>query len=513
MLLADVASTSEAVAGTSGRLAKTALLAECLRRAAPDDVPVVVAYLSGELTQRRTGLGYAALRDLPEPAGVASLTVSDVDAEFAAIAELSGKGSTTARRQRFRALAARATTTEQRLLAGLVSGELRQGALDGVLTEAVAAAGAVPAADVRRAITLAGALTPVAQAVLTEGAQGLLRFRLTVGRPLRPMLAQSAPTLAEALERTGPAAIEWKLDGIRVQLHRDGPDVRVFTRTLDDVTERVPELVEAVLAMDATAVVLDGEAIALDASGRPLPFQRTASRVGRRADIARARADTPLSLFCFDCLHVDGDDLVASPAADRFAALSALVPDADRVPRVVTAEAPRAQEFYDEAVSRGYEGVVVKGLDAPYEAGRRGAAWVKVKPRHTLDLVVLAAEWGHGRRRGMLSNLHLGARDPAGRYGPPGGFVMLGKTFKGLTDEMLRWQTEALLALADGPSDDWVVTVRPELVVEIAFDGVQTSPRYPAGVALRFARVLHHRADKPATEADTIESVEAVHQR
>jgi DNA ligase 1 len=513
MLLVDVASTSEAVAGTSGRLAKTALLAECLRRADPDDVPVVVAYLSGELTQRRTGLGYAALRDLPEPAAVSSLTIAEVDAGFTAIAALSGKGSTTARRERFRDLLGRATGTEQRLLAGLVSGELRQGALDGVLTEAVASAAAVPAAEVRRAVTLAGTLTPVAVAVLAEGAEGLKRFRLTVGSPLRPMLAQSAPTLAEALERTGPAAVEWKLDGIRVQLHRDGSDVGVYTRTLDDITERVPELVEAVLAMGARAVVLDGEVIALDGSGRPLPFQRTASRIGRRTDVARARAGTPLSLFCFDCLHIDGSDLVASPAADRFAALAELVPAADRVPRVVTTDASQALEFYDEAVARGYEGVVVKALDAPYEAGRRGAAWVKVKPRHTFDLVVLAAEWGHGRRRGRLSNLHLGARDPGGRFGPPGGFVMLGKTFKGLTDEMLRWQTDALLALADGPTDGWVVTVRPELVVEIAFDGVQTSPRYPAGMALRFARVLHHRADKSAGEADTIESVEAVHRR
>ncbi len=513
MLLADVASTSEAVAGTSGRLAKVTLLADCLRRAEPNDVPVVVAYLSGELTQRRTGLGYAALRDLPPPARAASLTVAEVDAEFATIAALAGKGSTTARRERFRALLSRATSAEQRLLAGLVSGELRQGALDGVLTEAVAAAAAVPSANIRQAITLAGALTPVAQAVLADGPAGLRRFSLTIGRPLRPMLAQSAPTISAALDRTGPAAVEWKLDGIRVQIHRAGSDVRVFTRTLDDVTARVPELVEAALAMPASAVVLDGEAIALGESGRPLPFQRTASRVGRRTDVGRARADTPLSLFCFDCLHLDGADLVAAPASDRFAALAQLVPPADRVPRIAPADESQAREFYDQAVAHGYEGVVVKALDAPYEAGRRGAAWVKVKPRHTLDLVVLAAEWGHGRRQGFLSNLHLGARDPAGRYGPAGGFVMLGKTFKGLTDDMLRWQTDALLAIADGPTDGWVVKVRPELVVEVAFDGVQTSPRYPAGMALRFARVLHHRADKPPAEADTIEAVEAVHQR
>ncbi|HSI93922.1 MAG TPA: ATP-dependent DNA ligase [Jiangellaceae bacterium] len=511
MLLMDVAETSAAVADTPGRLAKTGLLAACLRRAAPDDVSAVVAYLSGELPQRRTGLGYAALRELPPPAGQPTLTVTEVDAEFAAVSELSGKGSTTARRHRFARLMARATPVEQRLLAGLVSGELRQGALDGVLTEAVASAAGVPSADVRRAVTLAGALTPVAQAALADGPAGLERFRLVVGTPLRPMLAQSAPSLADALTRTGPAALEWKLDGVRVQIHRTGDDVRVFTRTLDDVTERVPELVATTLALPATAVVLDGEAVALDQQGRPQPFQRTASRVSRRLDVTRARTDTPLSLFLFDCLHLDGTDLVGRPAAERFATLAELVPEQHRVPRLVTDSADPAQRFYDDAVALGHEGVVAKALNAPYEAGRRGAAWVKVKPRHTLDLVVLAAEWGHGRRRGYLSNLHLGARDPAGRYGPPEGFVMLGKTFKGLTDAMLRWQTDALLALATGPTDEWVVRVRPELVVEIAFDGVQRSPRYPAEMALRFARVLHHRPDKPATEADTVDAVEAVH--
>jgi DNA ligase 1 len=511
--LIDVAETSAAVAAVGGRLAKTQLLADCLRRAKPADVPVLVAYLSGELRQRRTGLGYAALRDLPLPADRATLTVAEVDAEFAAMSTLSGKGSTTARRDRFRNLMARATAAEQRLLAGLVSGELRQGALDGVLTEAVAGAAAVPSADVRRAVTLAGALTPVAEAALAHGPAGLERFRLVVGTPLRPMLAQSAPSLTDALDRTGPAAVEWKLDGVRVQLHRTGSDVRVFTRTLDDVTDRVPELVAAALALPTTSTVLDGEAIALDRQGRPQPFQRTASRVSRRIDVARARADTPLSLFLFDCLHLDGADLVGRPAAERFTVLSELVPEQHRVPRLVTGSAGGVQDFYADAVARGHEGVVVKALDAPYEAGRRGAGWVKVKPRHTLDLVVLAAEWGHGRRRGYLSNLHLGARDPAGRYGPPGGFVMLGKTFKGLTDAMLKWQTAALLDLAGGPTDHWVVHVRPELVVEIAFDGVQRSPRYPAGMALRFARVLHHRPDKPATEADTIDAVADVHHR
>ncbi|TDC49648.1 ATP-dependent DNA ligase [Jiangella ureilytica] len=510
MELKDVADTSAAVAGVSGRLAKTDLLAGCLRRADPAEAEVVASYLAGELRQRRTGLGYASLRDVPPPAGTPSLQVLDVDIAFGEIAELSGKGSTAARRERFRALMARATPSEQRLLAGLVSGELRQGALDGVLTEAVARASEVPAADVRRAVTVAGALVPVAAAVLANGAEGLTRFRLTVGSPLRPMLASPAPDIAEALERTGEAAVEWKLDGVRVQIHRDGSDVAVFTRTLDDITGNVPELVEAVLALPVRSVVLDGETIALDPSGRPLPFQRTGSRVSSRVDVATARAKVPLSLFVFDALHIDGADLIGLPGTERWAAMSAVVPAPARVPRLVTSSADDAQAFFDDAVAQGHEGVIVKGLDVPYEAGRRGSGWLKVKPRHTLDLAILAAEWGHGRRQGWLSNLHLGALDPAGTYGPAGGWVMLGKTFKGLTDTMLTWQTAELKSLADGPTDEWVVRVRPELLVEIAFDGVQTSPRYPAGVALRFARVLRHRPDKPAAEADTIDSVLAI---
>jgi DNA ligase-1 len=508
--LKDVADTSAAVAGVSGRLAKTDLLAGCLRRADPAEAEVVASYLAGELRQRRTGLGYASLRDLPPPAEAPSLQVLEVDAAFGAIAELSGKGSTAARRERFGALLARATASEQRLLAGLVSGELRQGALDGVLTEAVARASDVPAADVRRAVTVAGALVPVAAAVLAAGAEGLARFRLTVGSPLRPMLASPAPDIAEALARTGEAAVEWKLDGVRVQIHRDGSDVAVFTRTLDDITGNVPELVEAVLALPVRSAVLDGETIALDPSGRPLPFQRTGSRVSSRVDVATARAKVPLSLFVFDALHLDGADLIGLPGTERWAAMAAVVPESARVPRIVTADVAEAQAFFDDAVAQGHEGVIVKGLDVPYEAGRRGSGWLKVKPRHTLDLAILAAEWGHGRRQGWLSNLHLGALDPAGAYGPAGGWVMLGKTFKGLTDTMLTWQTAELLSLADGPTDEWVVRVRPELLVEIAFDGVQTSPRYPAGVALRFARVLRHRPDKPAAEADTIDSVLAI---
>ncbi|MFD0888596.1 ATP-dependent DNA ligase, partial [Streptosporangium algeriense] len=326
---------------------------------------------------------------------------------------------------------------------------------------------------------------------------------LEVGRPVSPMLAQSATSVAAALGRVGaPAAVEWKLDGVRIQAHRSGDTVSVFTRTLDDITAQVPEVAEAVGALPSQDLVLDGEVIALRSDGRPEPFQITSGRVSSRTDVAAARGRTPLSVFFFDALRVDGADLLDQPGQVRHAALAGAVPPELVTPRLVTEDVASAEEFYRDVIRGGHEGVVVKSLLAPYAAGRRGAGWVKVKPRHTLDLVVLAAEWGNGRRTGLLSNLHLGARDPL-----TGGFVMLGKTFKGLTDELLAWQTERLLSLADGPSDGWVVPVRPELVVEIAFDGVQRSSRYPGGMALRFARVLRYRPDKGAAQADTVETV------
>jgi DNA ligase-1 len=499
MLLAEVATATAAVAATAGRNAKVALLAACLAAARPDDVPVVVAYLSGDLPQRRTGVGYRSLAGLPEPAVEATLTVVETNDAFERIAACAGTGSTTERRRLLGELFARATGDEQRLLRGLVTGELRQGALESLVTDAVAKAAGLPPNDVRRAAMLRGALGPVARAALTD--EPLDAFRLEVGRPVQPMLAAPAVDVAGAAQRLGEAAYEWKLDGIRVQVHRSGDDVRVFTRTLDDVTARVPEIVKAVLSLDVTTVVLDGEAIALAGDGTPRPFQVTGSRAATRG----AGGDVRLTPFFFDVLHLNGADLLAAPATERWAALRDAVPEALRVPRLVTADAAEARAFFDDTVARGHEGVVAKSLAAPYDAGRRGAAWLKVKPRHTLDLVVLAAEWGHGRRRGWLSNLHLGARDPA-----TGGWVMLGKTFKGLTDELLAWQTERFLAIEES-RNDWQVFVRPEVVVEIAFDGVQTSPRYPGGVALRFARVLRYRDDKTAAEADTIDSVRALH--
>ena len=505
MLLSEIAATSEAVAATPARLAKIGSLAGCLGRLEPAEVGVAVAFLSGELRQRQIGVGYAALRDRPTPAATPSLTVTQVDAAFEEVGRQAGPGSQARRRRLLADLFGRATAAEQRFLVGLLSGELRQGALDGVMAEAIARAAGVPGAQVRRALMLRGALGAVAEAALRDGADGLRAFRLQVGRPLQPMLAQTAANVDAALERVSPAAVEWKLDGIRVQAHKQDGEVRVFTRTLDDITDRVPEVVEAVASLPAGSLVLDGEVIALREDGRPQPFQVTAGRVGSKLDVATVRQTVPLSLFAFDLLHLEGEDLLDRPGAERQAALAAAVPEALRMPRVVTADAKEAAAFLAATLERGHEGVVVKSLDAPYEAGRRGAGWLKVKPVHTLDLVVLAAEWGHGRRRGWLSNLHLGARDPEA-----GGWVMLGKTFKGLTDKMLTWQTERLMELAVEPGD-WVVRVRPELVVEVAFDGVQSSPRYPGGLALRFARVLRYREDKRPDEADTIETVRAIH--
>ncbi len=505
VLLRDLADTSDAVAATAARLGKVERLAGALSRAGPGEVAVAVAFLSGELRQRQIGVGWASLRDVPAPAAEPSLGVAEVDAAFERIGRQGGAGSQAERRRLLTGVFARATAPEQRFLRQLLVGELRQGALAGVMVDAVTRAAGLKPYDVRRAVMLRGDLGAVAAAALSGGAAALAAFRLEVGRPVLPMLAQPAQSVAEALDRVSPAAVEWKLDGARVQVHRAGTEVGVFTRSLDDITARVPEVVEAALALPVTSAVLDGEVIALRPDGRPHPFQVTASRVGSRSDPGTLRATMPLSVVLFDLLHLDGRDLLDEPGRVRHEALAAAVPESLRVPRVVTGEATGAAAQLAAALAHGHEGIVVKSLDARYEAGRRGTSWLKVKPRHTLDLVVLAVEHGHGRRRGWLSNLHLGALDPA-----TGGFVMLGKTFKGLTDALLSWQTERLgeLAVAD---DGWVVRVRPELVVEIAFDGVQASPRYPGGVALRFARVLRYREDKTAAEADTIDTVLAIH--
>ncbi|MFI2485407.1 ATP-dependent DNA ligase [Promicromonospora kroppenstedtii] len=539
MLLAEVAATSDAVAATRSRLAKRAAIADLLRRtadgaggAAPsdagvadpaDDLEIVVAYLAGALRQRRTGLGYAALRDLPPPSSDATLTVRDVDAAFAAMAALEGPGSGQDRSTAAAELFGAATEREQAFLRGLVAGELRQGALDSVVVDAIAEAAGVPADAVRRAVMLRGATGPVASAALLaeEPLAALAGFTLEVGRPVRPMLAQSAPDIAAAFEKLSggePAelCVDVKLDGIRIQVHRLGDEVRVVTRSLDDITERVPEIVDVVRALPSDRLVLDGEALGVGPDGVPRPFQETAARSathesGRGSARGPARATSAeealadqfqLTPFFFDVLHADGRDLLDAPLRERLAVLDE-VAGPHTVRRLLTSDADEAAEFFAGALREGQEGVVIKSLDTPYAAGRRGAGWVKVKPRKTLDLVVLAVERGSGRRQGWLSNIHLGARDPEG------GFVMLGKTFKGMTDQMLQWQTERFREL-EVEDDGWVVTVRPEQVVEIAFDGLQRSTRYPGGLALRFARVLRYRDDKTAAEADTIDTVRSL---
>jgi len=507
VLLAELAEVSRAVGATPARLSKIEALASALRDASADEVPVVVAYLSGELPQRQIGVGWAALREAPPPAGAPSLTVHDVDEAFSRIGAVTGKGSAGERRLLIGELFRTATRDEQYFLVRLLSGELRQGALDGVMTEAVARAADVPVAQVRRAVMLRGSLPAVAGAALSGGSAALAGFGLQVGQPLKPMLAASEPSIEAALAKIGGrAAVEWKLDGIRVQAHVSGDgdgdkNVRLFSRTLDDITARLPEVAAALAALPVRDAVFDGELIALRPDGRPYPFQDTAARA---ASETAAENPVPLSAFLFDVLHLDGADVIDLPDEQRHEALARVVPAGMLMPRLVTDDPDEATAFFTDSIAHGHEGVVVKALTAPYAAGRRGAGWIKVKPRHTLDLVILAVEWGHGRRKGWLSNLHLGARDPR-----TGGWVMLGKTFKGLTDEMLTWQTQRLLELEDH-RDSWTVYVRPELVAEIAFDGVQRSPRYPGGVALRFARVLRYREDKPAADADTIDTVRAL---
>jgi DNA ligase-1 len=506
-LFSELAATSREVAATSSRLAKIRALAGFLRRLAPDEIPSAIAFLSGETRQGRLGIAYAALRDMDAGSAPAqpALTLAEVDAAFAALAGASGKGSAATRAHSLRALFGRATAPERDFLARLIVGELRQGALKGIMADAVAAAADLPAAAVRRAAMFAGGIGEVACAALTEGAAGLERFAIRLMRPVLPMLSQPAQDADEALERLGTAAFEWKLDGARVQVHKSGPEVRVYTRNLNDVTDRVPEIVETVRGLPAAALILDGEAIALNADGTPRAFQTTMRRFGRTLEVAAMRRELPLSVYFFDCLLWDGGVLMDHAAAERFEALQRTLPAELIVPRIVTADRVQAARFFDDALARRHEGVMAKALDQPYEAGRRGSGWLKIKRPNTLDLVVLAAEWGNGRRRGWLSNLHLGARDPQ-----HGGFVMLGKTFKGLTDEMLAWQTQEFLRREAG-RDAYTVYLRPEIVVEVAFNEVQESSQYPGGLALRFARVKSYRPDKRAEEADTIETVRRIH--
>ena len=505
--LAIVAAASADIAKESARSAKTKRLAELLRSAEPDDVVAVVAWLSGELVQRRIGVGWAALATTAPAAAEASLSVAEVNRAFAEMAEVSGAGSQTTRAEKLLDVMSRATDVEQSFIRALVAGNLRQGALAGVMVDAVAKAAGVGVAEVRRATMLRGNLPVVADVAMRSGAAGLAAFQLEVGTGLAPMLAQAAGSVEVAFTELGtPAAFEAKLDGARIQIHKRGTEVHLFTRSLDDVTARLAHVASEIASWPVGSIVADGEILwfslhgeAETATERPLPFQETASL------FASHETTSQPSIFLFDVLHVDGVDLIDRPNVERRAALEALALPARLVDRVVTSDPVEAKAFSDRMLALGYEGVVAKALSAPYDAGRRGASWRKIKPVLTLDLVVLGVEWGSGRRTGKLSNIHLGARDPV-----TGKFVMLGKTFKGMTDVMLEWQTRRFLELANGPTDGYVVKLRPEQVVEIAFDGVQTSSRYPGKVALRFARVLRYRDDKRADEADTIDAVRAL---
>lgn len=506
MKLEELVQVSAAVASTSGRLDKISKLASLLTQLSSEEVPIAIGFLIGWPRQGRIGVGWAtvsAARESP-PAATPSLELGDVDKVLDLLMAARGKNSAAARAHLLRDLFSLATRDEQNFLGNLLIGEVRQGALEGVLLEAIAKAASLPADRIRRATMMTGDLGTVARAALGENREtALAEYQLQIFRPVQPMLADSAPTVAEALNAGSPAAIEWKLDGARIQVHRKDDRVAVYTRNLNEVTGAVPEVVEAVSALPGRELILDGEVIALAADGRPLSFQDTMRRFGRRLEIIKLREELPLTPFFFDVLLQDGETLVDQPLSARLERLETFVPEAMRVPRIVTGNPDEASQFQKDALARGHEGVMVKLMSAPYAAGRRGSAWIKVKEARTLDLVVLAVEWGSGRRKGWLSNIHMGARDPA-----TGGFVMLGKTFKGMTDEILEWQTKELLA-RETHRDGQVVYVRPELVVEVAFNEVQRSSQYPGGVTLRFARVKGYRPDKKAAEADTIDSVRA----
>ncbi|CAN5647047.1 ATP-dependent DNA ligase [soil metagenome] len=502
MLFADLATASEHLAATPKRGEKAQIIADVLRRLAPDEVAAAVGFLTGAPVQGRIGVGWATIRSVqPEPATTASLTVGDVDRAITSLAALSGSGVVAARRSLLLDVLGRATGPEQRLLWSVLGGELRHGALDGVMVEAIAKGAAVPIAAVRRAHMLAGDLGATAAAALSGGAAALEAVAMSTGRAVQPMLASPAEDVAAALAAPGSASVEWKLDGARIQAHRRDGEVRLFTRNLNEVTGRLGAVVGLVAGLPGGDLVLDGEVLGVDDEGQPRRFQDTMGDFS--ADFPTQRG-AGLSAYFFDVLHAGDGPIVDEPLAVRRDVLATVVPSSARLPSLVTADADEATAFLDRAVAAGHEGVMVKALESRYDAGRRGGQWRKVKPVHTLDLVVLAAEWGHGRRTGWLSNLHLGARGDGGEW------VMVGKTFKGLTDQLLTWQTEALQAIAVGTESGYVVHVRPELVVEIALDGVQASTRYPGGVALRFARVRRYRPDKSPADADHIQTVRAM---
>ena len=502
MLLARLVEISAQVAATSRRLEKIGSLSGLLNELTPSEAEIAVAYLSGQTLQGKIGLGYGALRDAqPPPAPVPGLSLSTVNQTLELIAAEQGTGAARRRMDLLHGLLRQATGPEQQFLSRLLTGELRQGALEGIMLDAMARAARVPLERVRRAAMLAGGITAIARPLFENGEAGLAEYDVRLFRPLQPMLAQTAEDVTGALSELGQAALEYKLDGARIQVHRSGDGVAVFSRGLNDVTIAVPEVVEAVRALPGGDLILDGEVIGLHPDGRPLPFQATMRRFGRKLDVDRLRAELPLTPFWFDLLYLDGAHLLDESQGRRFATLAGLVPAAALIPNAIVSDPLEGERFLEQALAHGHEGVMAKALNAPYAAGGRGQSWLKIKQARTLDLVILAAEWGSGRRQGWLSNLHLGARDVV-----KGGFAMLGKTFKGLTDELLAWQTQELLKREIG-RDGHTVHVRPELVAEIAFNEIQVSARYVSGLALRFARVKRYRTDKSAAESDTYQTV------
>ena len=507
-LLSTLVETSQRVGATSARLTKVRELATFLRALPPGEIATAVHYLSGEIPQGRIGIGYSVLKSAAAhaPATHPGLEIAELDRALTELALIKGAGSATRRTQALRELFGRTTAAEHQFILRLMVGELRQGALAGVMVDAIAAAAEIPVAQVRRAAMYSRSLGEVARVALLEGAAVLGKFQLELFAPIAPMLAQTATDVGEALaELPGQVEFEWKMDGARIQAHKLGDQVRLYTRNLNEVTAAIPEIVAMVSGFSPHTLVLDGEAIAFDANGRPHPFQITMRRFGRKLNVEALRGELPIQAFFFDCLRLDEQSLADRPARERFHALTQAVPPELLVPRLITASEPEARQFYDAALAAGHEGVMAKSLDAPYEAGNRGASWLKIKRVHTLDLVVLAAEWGHGRRTGKLSNLHLGALDTT-----TGEYVMLGKTFKGLTDTLLEWQTREFLA-RQVRRDQWTVYVRPELVVEIAFSDLQASTRYPGGLALRLARVKRYREDKTAAQADNMDTVRGLY--
>ncbi len=505
MKLSELVKVSAAVSKTRSRLKKRALLSDCLQSSDAMTIRLVVSYLAGTLPQGKVGLGPATVSKVlaeAEP-GRDDIDLSQVDRVMSDIQAMSGTGSKQRREAALGELFGAVSAEEQRFLAGLVLGELRQGALEAVLIESLADATGIDVAAVRRAVMLSADPAAVAESAFTDGVAGLSAYRLETLSPVRPMLAQPAETMSEAMSSLGSAVLQYKLDGARIQVHREGDDVRIFTRQLNDVTERLPEVVEQVKAMPVSSIILDGEAIALRADGRPLPFQVTMKRFGRSSNVDEMRESLPISDVYFDCLYLDGVELIDRPLAERLEPLDAVLPDRSRIPQLVTSDENEATAFLAGAFDRGHEGLMAKSVDSVYMAGNRGSDWLKIKQAHTLDLVVLAAEWGSGRRKGWLSNLHLAARDGDD-------WVMLGKTFKGLTDKVLKWQTDALLE-REVSRDEHTVYVRPELVAEIAVSDIQQSNQYPGGMALRFARLKRYRDDKTAADADTIESVRSLY--